>query len=306
MDPTGFAVGVVGLAGLVSTCIEAFQILRSIRAFSRDTELLFVKLDIERELLVQWAQQVGLLKTHHVNRRLFDRRTDVLIYRVLEEIRLLLADAAGMQDKYGERLPAAAVRRREIGHHYAKRRRWEDEDDAKVAKKVSFARKFIWTVHGRDELKGLIDQLGYFIGKLNQMIPSIEQRKASVKELRDAGADIGTLSTLMLAEMRTERDSDNGDWSDLASEVASEAGERVRMRDERKDHRRDDGARRRRRGDDRYEDRRHRSGSTASRSSQHSSKSNGSSASYGSSRSTLLEMMEDMVGRNARPRSTWR
>ena len=75
MDPTGFAVGVVGLAGLVSTCIEGVQILRSIQTFPRDGKLLFQKFDIEMELFGQWAQHVGLLNEHHVDPRLFDKKT---------------------------------------------------------------------------------------------------------------------------------------------------------------------------------------------------------------------------------------
>ena len=96
---------------------------------------------------------------------------------------------------------------RRIGYHYERSGRFDEDwyDAQRETKKVGFGRKFIWTVHGRDELKSLIDELGYFIGKLYQMIPSVEQRKANLKELRDARADVGTLSTLMLAEARTER-----------------------------------------------------------------------------------------------------
>ena len=296
MDPTGLTIGVVGLAGLVSTCIEAFQVLSSIRAFSRDTEILFTKLDIEKELFLQWAQQVGLLKKHRVDGRLFDRRTDALICRILQEINGMLTEARAMEGKYGQ---IAQAPWRRSGHHYEERGRFEDEWDHRLreGKKVGFGRKFIWTVHGRDELKSLIDELGYFIGKLYQMIPSVEQRKANVKELRDARANVGTLSTLMLAETRTERGSSDGDWSDLVSDVTSEASWR------RRGHTRvaDD---RRRRSDEDYEDRRRRGDSTVSRSS--SSSFDGSSNSYTSSRSTLVEMVGDVVGSSPRPRSTWR
>ncbi len=306
MDPTGLTIGVVGLAGLVSTCIEAFQILRSIRAFSRDTEILFTKLDIEKELFLQWSQQVGLLKKHHVDGRLFDRRTDRLVYRVLREIRGLLMEASGMEGKYGERLE---VPRRLMGYHYGEcRKRYGNERDdlEREGKKVGFGRKFIWTVHGRDELKSLIDELGYFIGKLYQMIPSVEQRKANVKELRDARADVGTLSTLMLAEGRTEGGSDCGDCSNLVNEVASEAGERMRIGGRWRDDGDADERRRRRSTDEDIEDRRRRKGSIVSRSSLQSSRSNGSLSSYRSSRSTLVEIVGDVLGREPRPRSTWR
>ena len=299
MDPTGLTIGVVGLAGLVSTCIEAFRLLRSIRAFSRDTEILFTKLDIEKELFLQWAQQVGLLKKHHFDGMLFDRQTDKLIHRVLREIKQLLSEAGDMEGKYGESVQGPP---RRIGYHYERSERFdEDSHDAqRQTKRVSFGRKFIWTVHGRDELKSLIDELGYFIGKLYQMIPSVEQRNANLKELRDARANVGTLSTLMLAEARTERAGDDGDWSDLDNEVAGAAAEnRTGHDNEGKDRRH------RRRHDDEYQDPRRRSGSTVSRSSRYSSRSDGSSISYRSSRSTLVEMIGDVVGSGPRPRSTW-
>jgi Prion-inhibition and propagation len=382
MDPTSFAVGVVGLAGLVSTCIEAFQILRDIRSFPRDTEILFTKLDIEKELFLQWARQVGLLKKHNSDRRggrdrkgtrkgmrnLFDTRTDSLIRRVLGEIRILLEEASGMEGKYTSisNESSSAHGERRVGQHY---HHTQHNDGSSSGKKPSLRRKFIWTVHGRDELKSLIDELGYFIGKLYELIPSLEQRRASVKELREAGADVTTLSMLMLAEgSQRSRDDDSeryggvspsarsrddeSDWSDLASEVASEVASRAESRiarkssqhqhqhqhhqrheyqrrkaqedkrdvcseddDEsrsKKEHSRSRGRRQDRgRGYERdfdYDQVRRRSGSHVSAHSHGSSHSHASSGcgSYGSSRSTLVEMFGDMVGRNGRPSSGFR
>ena len=313
MEVTGFTIGVVGLAGLVSTCMETFKLIRSVQAFSRDTEMLFIKLDIEREIFTKWAHEVGLLKRHHVDRSLFDRSTDLLISRVLKEMRLLLGRAVGMEGKYGENHSVPGV-----GYHYQDRERsskYDDHDASDRQKKVSIGRKVVWTVHGKDELKSLIEELGYFNEKLNQMIPSVEQRQASLKEIREAGADVATWSTLMLAEARTERGSDDEDWSDLASEVVGKAGERV-SRSHRRKHsdsdrrrRRDSGSherRRRRSSDEEDEKRRYRSESTISQSSHRSDRSGGSASSHGSSRSTLVQMMGDIVGSNPRPRSSWR
>lgn len=316
MDPTGFAVGVVGLAGLVSTCIEAFKILRSIRAYSRDIEILFTKLDIEKELFMHWAQQVGLLKRHTIDGKLFGRRTDELIFRILREIAGLLHEATGMEAKYGESLP---VPKQKIGHHYdGKGRREHNEDRALQQRKISIGRKFLWTVHGRDELKNLIDELGYFIGKLTQMIPSIEQRKANYQELKDAGGDVATLSTLMLAEGRSEYgyDSSDGGWEDLAGQVAGQASERrshhQRHHKQRTKHERpgdesqDDRKHQRRRKEDDDEARRRRKPSPSLSDRSHES-SGSSGSSYKSSRSTLVDMFDDVRGGgNRRPISTFR
>jgi hypothetical protein len=175
----------------------------------------------------------------------------------------------------------------------------------------------------------LIDELGYFVGKLKDMIPSIEQRKATCKELRDAGGDVATLSTLMLAEGRSEYgyDSSEDGWEGLAGELAGQASERRsthRMRKSRperpedghideKSRRRlrqignvDEEPRRRlREHDEEARRRRKRSPSRVSERSHRSSHS--SSSSYKSSRSTLVEMLDDMkVGGDRRPTSTFR
>ena len=175
MDPTGFSVGVNGLAYLVSTCIEAFQSLCSILAFSSDTAILLTKLGIEKELFLQWAVKAGLLKKYPVKGRLFDVRTDALIYRVLQEIRKLLMEANSVPDQFQKRKHGFADL---IRHRREKRRRLEDSDenDEREVKKVGLGRKFTWSVHRRDEMGHLIDELGYFIGKLDQMIPVKETR----------------------------------------------------------------------------------------------------------------------------------
>ena len=327
MDPTGFAVGVVGLAGLVSTCIEAFQIIRNMQAFNRNAQTLFTKFDIEKELFISWAQHVGLLKKHTVDRKLFDKRTDKLIYQVLEEIRRLLEEGLGMEGKYSQTLSAHRLERRKIGHHYDDRRSYDNHESGQ-GKKVSLGRKFMWTVHGKDELNGVINELGYFVGKLNEMIPSIEQRKASLKELKDVGANAGTLSLLMLAEGRTSSgsrySSDDGDWSDLASEVAGRAEQRRSSgrRKERGGEGRDESPRRRERSTHRRshqedeierQQRRYREHEPERRRESRSSKysdvsvrSQGSTASYSSSRSTLMDMVGDLIGDNPRPISSFR
>ena len=228
MDPVSFGVGVVGLAGLVSTCIEGFHILQSMRSFNRDTEILCTKLDIEKDLLMQWAQQVGLLGRKGVDGRLFSQRTDKVISNTLKEIAILLKEGAEVQKKYGllrdewwsedGRVLKQEPRRRE--------REWiwdglHSGDDDGGRKKIGWGRKFVWTVHDKEEFRELIGELGYFIGKLYQMIPSIEQRRTALGGVRKMGANI---RTLRLIEAAAEGDDDSR-LSELASNLALEDAE---------------------------------------------------------------------------------
>jgi hypothetical protein len=178
MDPVGFSVGIVGLAGLVTTCIQCFQILRSNEVFDRDTQILFRKLDLEREVLMQWAHQCGLLKRHHIDGSLFGPRTDPVIYGTLEEISILLGEAANLQGKY---LPA-----------------WRDARGGKAkytadGSKIGLRRKFMFTIDDKSEFEHIITKLEYFISRLSQLVPSVEHRRAMREEFEDMGCDARTI-----------------------------------------------------------------------------------------------------------------
>ncbi|ETN39505.1 uncharacterized protein HMPREF1541_05731 [Cyphellophora europaea CBS 101466] len=209
MDPVGFSVGIIGLAGLVSTCIQGFQIIRSMKAFSREMELLFTKLDIENELFVQWAHQCGLLKRQRIDGRLFNPKTDIVIHRILKEISELQVEAANLQRKY---LPAG-------------------RDDEKCdwgytagGDKIGLRRKFMFTIHDKEDFNHLITELGYFVGKLSQMIPSIEQRKATRDDMAAIGCDPSTVHLLQYKpkyqSKHSYRDEDDSSTITVAANMA--------------------------------------------------------------------------------------
>ncbi|KAE9566076.1 hypothetical protein CGMCC3_g17755 [Colletotrichum fructicola] len=70
MEPVGLAVGVAGLAGLFSTCLEAVQRVASYKNYGRDSRSLAAQFDADKHRLEQWGQAVGikdgkLSDTHH-------------------------------------------------------------------------------------------------------------------------------------------------------------------------------------------------------------------------------------------------
>lgn len=182
MDPIGFSIGVVGLAGLVTTCIQFIQLIRSNDAFDRDTQILFRKLDIERELLMQWAHGCGLLEPHHVDGTLFGPRTDAVVYGVLEEISILLAEAANLQRKYS-RTPAR---------------------DANKEAKIGLRRKIMFAIDEKNEINHVINELSLFVAKLRELVPSVAERRAVREDLKAIGCDA---RTLRLRLYNPERDS---------------------------------------------------------------------------------------------------
>jgi hypothetical protein len=102
MEPAGLALAIVSVAGLFKNCIDLFDTFSAARNLGRDYEILEAKLDIEKTLLLHWADRVGL-----VNDKPDVRFADPIfrdeIYRVLFNIQLLLSESSDLQSRYGLR-----------------------------------------------------------------------------------------------------------------------------------------------------------------------------------------------------------
>ncbi|KAM5347269.1 hypothetical protein ACJ41O_010274 [Fusarium nematophilum] len=60
MEPVGLAVGVIGLAGLFSSCLEAVDKVQSYRSFGADSHVLGTRFKAAKARLERWGRQVGL------------------------------------------------------------------------------------------------------------------------------------------------------------------------------------------------------------------------------------------------------
>ena len=70
MESVGLAVGVLGLAGLFTSCLEAVDKVQNYKSFAVDSQALNAQLKAERLRFELWGQQVGfdqgrLLANHH-------------------------------------------------------------------------------------------------------------------------------------------------------------------------------------------------------------------------------------------------
>src|ERR1700712_1621723 len=101
-EAAGLIVGVVALAGTFKDCIDLFAYVSASRNIGRDYELLNTKLDVEKALLLQWADRLRLLTRDH-DARLDEPTTRDAISCVLESIQLLLGDSETLQERYGMR-----------------------------------------------------------------------------------------------------------------------------------------------------------------------------------------------------------
>ncbi len=101
-EVAGVAVGVLALIGSFRDCIDLFSCFVAARSLGRDYEILSAKLDIEKALLLQWADRTNLLKPEY-DKRLDDPNMRAIMARVMSNIELLLGDSQVLEQRYGLR-----------------------------------------------------------------------------------------------------------------------------------------------------------------------------------------------------------
>ena len=100
-EAAGLALGIVALAGVFKDCVDLFAYISASRNLGQDYELLNIKLDIEKTLLLQWAFRVGLHSESQYDTRLDQPNVERAISGVLSGIVLLLSDSQKLQSRYG-------------------------------------------------------------------------------------------------------------------------------------------------------------------------------------------------------------
>jgi hypothetical protein len=95
MEPIGLAIGIAGLAGLFTSCLEAVNIVQSYQTFRTDSHVLNTRFKVAKALFEQWGLRVGieqgrLLPHHHSG--LDDKNTSATVMELLHIIIKVLCD----------------------------------------------------------------------------------------------------------------------------------------------------------------------------------------------------------------------
>lgn len=92
MDPTSFAIGIVGLAGLFTTCLDILDKFDSWKECENESQALMAQFEAHKIRLEAWGQSVGIkdgtLSTQH-DRLLDDPRVSGTVNKLLSAIKYI-------------------------------------------------------------------------------------------------------------------------------------------------------------------------------------------------------------------------
>ncbi|KAK4097443.1 hypothetical protein N658DRAFT_489203 [Parathielavia hyrcaniae] len=91
----------VGVAGLFSSCVDAFFYFKLAQQADKYSEVVLLKLDNEKTWLLIWGENVGLFTASGQNPQLRDERVVDLIRQILIKVEKLLTDSEHLRASYG-------------------------------------------------------------------------------------------------------------------------------------------------------------------------------------------------------------
>ena len=225
-EAAGLAIGVLSLAGLCSTCLEAFSLIGACKDFGIDSEIMSIKLDIEKTRLLQWAEATGLVTDdrREQNDHLLSSTIQPQIERILSAVIMLLTKSEGLRQRYGlctEDAPWHAAADDQGLTVSAKRyQRFEtaftrlQERLPRRQNEASLATKVRWVIKDRTKFEELLKNLHDLVSGVIDLValPKSFQRLL-IKEDIDAIPD--DLSNLRLIQAASNGQSQ--DWCDFSS-----------------------------------------------------------------------------------------
>ncbi|KAK3493378.1 prion-inhibition and propagation-domain-containing protein [Neurospora crassa] len=180
MEPVGFAIGVIGLAGVFKSCVELFGYFSTYRSYGHDYNTLDTKLHVEKAVLLQWADRVRLLHQDY-DQRLDNPTTRKAVSDILTSITHLLSETSSLQQRYG-------VEQRD-GPHSQLLVSQSSAIGASLMEKVKndynamqlrihhrkattpASDKLRWMIVDKDKFNALIAELSHFTSKLDALLP---------------------------------------------------------------------------------------------------------------------------------------
>lgn len=171
---------VIGVAGLFTSCIDAFGYFKLYQGATRDIEVVLLKLDIEKARLLIWGQNVGIFDDNHRHLQFLNEGVAGVIKRILLDIEKHLTDSEKLRTSYGVRSPDSPRSLSRMIDYLSKKslaifRTSASRFVARNATRLEgFARgsavaRTKWAIHDRGRFQELVNTLGHFVDRLFEL-----------------------------------------------------------------------------------------------------------------------------------------
>lgn len=227
-EPIGLAVGVAGLAGVFTACVDCFEYIQLGRRFGQDYGKCLLKLDAEKLRMSRWGVAMGLGPQSSLKPQVSISEEDFkLARRLLEQIMDSFKDAERVSERFRKRSILQKTETEDLVVYdagstldpsYQRLHITMRELASQRQSRTSLRNKTTWALYEKKRFDGMIADVTVFISKLVELFPaSQEHQRALCKAEVSAISEIEDLAllneiacddnTMLAAEVKKEIDS---------------------------------------------------------------------------------------------------
>lgn len=173
MEPVSFAVGIVGLVGLFSTCLDAVERFDSYKNFGPESRALAAQFKAQKLRLENWGNTVGLqkegqLRENH-NERLDDPRVRSTVTELLAAIKALCT-----LEEEAKEAPQSATENKSLREQI-----WPKTQGS--GEVISKRQKLGWALRNKNKRSAQVERLTTLVDNVHGIVP-LEPRSGAGKE----------------------------------------------------------------------------------------------------------------------------
>lgn len=205
MEPIGFAVGVVGLAGLFSVCVDVIDKVDSYKEFGVESRSIIAQFEADKHLFTKWAHDVGIDRNSQINNYhsyLDNHETNLVVQKILSSIQEIFNKTEGTLSNL-QPVVEAGPASFPSGIQFLNTRKISQISEGSVSKKYRIG----WSLRSKAKFLSQVQQFGALVQRLHSLVPpdglmgSVNAHKGTV----------GPLS-LQLNESNWVRGEDKDTW----------------------------------------------------------------------------------------------
>ncbi|PUU78374.1 prion-inhibition and propagation-domain-containing protein [Tuber borchii] len=201
MESTGVTLGITGLAGLFTTCLQLFDLVSTAKSHGSACQTLLCKLEVEQVFLLKWGEAIGIFNSqgpdHEQRNETYNKRLgDILIRRavfnILSCLKTTLEDTNNLVAKYGLQPLRSDGEALDSSPHQSAFRVTHEKLQRllKSTQQTLFPRKTRWVIQNKARFELLIAEIRGFNESLGRLFPEVVmiQQENARAEVGESGA----------------------------------------------------------------------------------------------------------------------
>ncbi|KAL8743441.1 MAG: hypothetical protein Q9190_004210 [Brigantiaea leucoxantha] len=229
METIGLGIGIAGLAGVFTACVDCFEYVQLGRQFGRDYGKCLLKLDAAKVRMSRWGAAIGLGPELYNKQRISASIEEIrLAQSLLEQILDSFKDAERISERFQKRTSTQNPTSTELTMYDAdtdlaldyQRLHLTMRELARQRQKQTSVRKIVvWAIYEKKSFDRMIDDVSGFVRELVDLFPAAQEPQRALCKA-EVSAIVETRDLLLLNDITSQDD------KILAAEVEKEMNSR--------------------------------------------------------------------------------